>query len=210
MAQENSQKTCVIFGLPYRRQQGTQFEQENGELFGIPIKNIGTYPNHGNNTLRCDLDDFLTFYGNDKFAIGCLWPPMLILNGTELIRWNNSVRAFLQRLAQDDFSYCLFETEWTTRLSFALGWATFDQRVLVLDPSCEFPPHFDCLPWHGKSVLFLAPSVSPLVFQPEKWLPEALRSKPIEFVLARSELQDQPLRTLWQILQKRLIMPVLT
>lgn len=210
LAQENAQKACVIFGLPYVQRPGTQTEQESGESFGSPMQNIGTYPNHDNNALRCDLDDFLAFYGNDQFAIGYLWPHMLVLNGMELIRWNNSVQTFLQRLAQDGFHYCFFETEWTARLSFALGWSIFDQKVLVLDVSSTFPAQLDCLPWHGNFVFFLAPSVSSVGFQSEKWLPEALRRKTIEFVFARSEAQDQPLRILWKILQGSLVMPKLT
>jgi hypothetical protein len=210
LAREGAKKVCIIFSVPYlqKLEKGTRGRMV--DLIAPFVKNIGTYANLDEDHIRSDLDDFLTFYGNGQFAIGWLWPPTGVLNGAKLIQWNNSLRTFLQRLAQEGFSYCFFEADWTARLSFALGWSTFDQRVLVFDPSSTFPMKLDDLPWYGKFVIFFTPITTSREFQPEKWLPKALHGKTIEFVIARSENQDLPLQTLWKMLQEGFFLPELT
>ncbi len=207
LAQKSGEKICVIFGVPYMENPERPSKQENSELFDPVAKNIGTYARTNGDIIRNDLDDFLAFYGNDNLAIGWLWPPMLVLDGTELVRWNNCVRTFLQRLAHEGFRYCFFEADWAARLSFALGWSIFDQRVLVCDPTSAFPAKLDLLPWYGKFILFLTPLAITSTFRPNEWLPEPLRGRSIEFVVARSETQDHPVSMLWKMLQGSLVTP---
>ncbi|MHA2495454.1 MAG: hypothetical protein ACXAEI_08190 [Candidatus Hodarchaeales archaeon] len=207
LAQKSGEKICVIFGVPYMENPERPSKQENIKSFDPVAKNIGTYARTNGNIIRNDLDDYLAFYGKDNIAIGWLWPPMLVLDGTELVRWNNCVRTFLQRLAHEGFHYCLFEADWTARLSFALGWSIFDQRVLVCDPTSAFPVRLDLLPWYGKFILFLTPLTDTSTFRPDEWLPEALRRRSIEFVVARSENQEHPVLMLWNMLQGSLVSP---
>ncbi|MFX0115565.1 MAG: hypothetical protein ACFFB3_13535 [Candidatus Hodarchaeota archaeon] len=209
LARKRAKKVCTIFGLSCLQKPDKGTGGGMVELVPPIVKNIGTYPKLDGDLIRSDLDDFLTFYGDGEFAIGWLWPPTGVLNGAELIQWSNSLRTFLQGLAQDGFSYCFFEAEWADRLSFALGWSIFDKRVLVFDPSSAFPMKLNCLPWYGKFILFFTPITSSMEFQPEKWLPKALHGKTIEFVVARSEDQDLPLQTLWKMLQEGLFLPEL-
>lgn len=207
LAQRSAEKICVIFGVPYMESPESSAKQENIEPFYPIVKNIGTYAKSNGDIIRSDLDDFLTFYGNDKLAIGWLWPHMLVLDGTELVRWNNCVRTFLQRLAHESFHYCIFEADWTARLSFALGWSIFDQRVLVCDPTSAFPVKLDLLPWYGEFIFFLTPLADARTFHPDNWLPDALRGRSVEFVTARSETQDRPLQMLWKMLQGSFVPP---